>query len=93
MNVRKHLELLGKTGKDKVTEYSGIIESICFDLYGCIQVVVNPGKGSDGKLIDSRWFDISRIQIIDNTPVMTVPNFEYGPVAEGFHGPTDKPNF
>jgi len=49
-NVKKHLSLLGLKVKDKVTGYTGVVASIGFDLYGCVQAIVNPGMDKDGKL-------------------------------------------
>ena len=45
MNIKSHLSILGKPVKDKVTGMKGIVSSVSFDLYGCIQVIVNPGLG------------------------------------------------
>jgi len=36
----KHLEMLGKEGFDVVTGFDGVITSVSFDLYGCVQAVV-----------------------------------------------------
>ena len=84
----KGLGLLGLKVEDKVTGFTGVVGSISFDLYGCIQDLVNPGMGTDGKLRDQCWFDISRLNVLDETPVMKVPNFNDEP-----HGPEDKPVF
>ena len=91
MNVQKHLNLLGLRVTDRVTGFKGVVSSIGFDLYGCIQAIVNPGLGTDGKLGDQIWFDVSRLEVEDQEPVMERPNFDYGPVAEGRHGPEAKP--
>ncbi len=91
MQVEKHLSLLGLKCKDKVTGLSGVITNIGFDLYGCVQAIVHPGMGADGELKDTLWFDISRLEITDNDPVMARPNFEYGHIAEGKKGPGEKP--
>lgn len=89
-NVRKHLSLLGMKVEDKVTGATGVVDSVGFDLYGCIQASVNPGLGKDGKPMDCRWFDIGRLTIKSEKPVMDVPNFDYGPVAEGKSGAASK---
>lgn len=91
MLVAKHLSYLGKKVKCRVTGFEGVVTSVSFDLYGCIQVVVNPGADKDGKMIDSMWFDINRLEIQSEQPVMQVPNFDFGPVAEGRNGPSEKP--
>lgn len=90
-NVEKHLSLLGLRVRDKVTGFDGVVASVSFDLYGCIQAIVNPGMGKDGKLGDQTWFDVNRLEIIDHTPVMQQPNFQYGHQAEGNQGPAEKP--
>jgi len=38
--LEKHIEFLGKTVVDKVTNFKGAVTSICFDLYGCVQVIL-----------------------------------------------------
>jgi len=48
-NVQDHLSLLGKEVEDVVTGMSGIVASVSFDLYGCIQAIINPGLDKDGK--------------------------------------------
>ena len=50
MDIKKHLEILGFRVTDKVTGLTGVAVSVSFDLYGCIQVIVNPGLDKDGKM-------------------------------------------
>jgi hypothetical protein len=92
-HTQKHINLLGTRVRDRVTGYSGVVTSIAFDLYGCIQAVVNPGLDKDGKPIDSGWFDVGRLEVTETTPVMTRPSFDLTPavIAEGRKGPTEKP--
>jgi hypothetical protein len=85
--------MLGKKATDRVTGFSGVIASVCFDLYGCIQAVITPKAGENGELADGRWFDVSRLEVIDDTPVMDQPDFVAGDIAQGLHGPADKPRF
>lgn len=93
MNIKTHLSKLGLKGKDKITGVEGVIDSISFDLYGCIQVILNMGFSNDeGKFVpNTRWFDISRIEITNKKPVMPVPNYDYGEIAKGKKGPAEKP--
>lgn len=91
MNVQKHMELLGLPCRDKVTGFQGVVSSISFDLYGCVQAVVTPGAEDGTKLGDSHWFDIARIEVTHNEPVMRVPDFSQGYIAEGKKGSADKP--
>jgi len=90
INVKKHLDILGRKVKCRVTGFSGVATSVGFDLYGCIQVIVNPGTDKDGKPMESHWFDIGRLEV-KGDPVMRTPNFEFGPQAEGLKGPAEKP--
>jgi hypothetical protein len=91
--IKKHLNLLGLKVKDKVTGFTGIVTSVSFDLYGCIQAIVNPGMDEDGKQKDSHYFDINRLEVKSNKPVMNVPNFDHGAIANGEKGPAEKPRF
>ncbi len=49
--------------EDKVTKAKGVVDSISFDLYGCVQAGVNPGLDKDKKQMDCKWFDVSRLTI------------------------------
>lgn len=91
MQILKHLNMLGLKVEDKVTGFKGVVASVSFDLYGCVQAIVNPGLDSAGKLGEQCWFDIARLKIIDENPVMNVPNFEFGIQAEGKQGAAEKP--
>jgi len=42
MLIKKHLDLLGHKVKDKVSDFQGVVISMSFDLYGCIQADVRP---------------------------------------------------
>ena len=64
MRLQEHVDTLGFKAKDKVTGYKGVVSSVSFDLYGCIQVVLTPPCGKDGKQEDGRWFDIQRIEVL-----------------------------
>lgn len=85
-----HFQLLGCFVKDRVTGVTGVVTSLCYDLYGCIQVVVQP-MANGGTTPDSRWYDVTRIEVVDDTPVMQLPDFTKGYVSEGKKGCADKP--
>lgn len=89
--VQKHLSLLGLKVRDKVTCVEGVVATIGFDLYGCVQAIVNCGVDKEGKLKDQLWFDVARLEVLDSVPVMTPPNFHTGPQAEGLQGCDRKP--
>lgn len=90
---KEHLNLLGLRVRDRVSGFEGVVASVCFDLYGCIQAIVHPGLQADGKLGDQSWFDVNRLEIVSAEPVMNRPNFEFGEVAKGNKGAAEKPAF
>lgn len=89
--MEKHMELLGMRVVDKVTSFEGVVTSICFDLYGCIQALVHPGISGEGKLLEQQWFDVNRLGLTSSTPVMRLPNYADGRQAEGRQGAAEKP--
>lgn len=93
MDLQKHLSLMGLVVEDKVTGLTGVVSSISFDLYGCIQAAITPKSTEDGTIPNSRWFDICRLKIINENPVMDLPNFmtenEKGEIY--LKGPAEKP--
>jgi hypothetical protein len=94
-HIEEHLNLLGWEVADRVTGYSGVVTSVSFDLYGCIQAVVQPPHDSVlGNTPDGRWFDVSRLQVLpDRLRIMPVPAYDFTPatIAKGGHGPAEKP--
>ena len=89
--IDKHLKLLGLKVKDKVTKFEGIVQSVCFDLFGCIQADVRPEElDKDGKVRSGYWLDINRLEILNDIPVMEVPCYNYGYIAEGKQGAANK---
>lgn len=93
VNLKTHLDLLGMRVEDRITGFKGVVSTIGFDLYGCIQGIVNPGIGADGKPQESHWFDVGRLKVTDPTPVMQRPQFEWTPaeIAQGGKGPAERP--
>jgi hypothetical protein len=91
MKIKKHLKLLGMEVEDKVTGFKGVVSSISFDLYGCIQCVITPKVDKEGQTKQGQWFDIARIELKSDIPVMDCPNFDLAPIAEGKKGAAEKP--
>jgi hypothetical protein len=89
--ISKHIGMLGLRVKDSVTGMEGVVTSISFDLYGCVQAIVHPGIAENGTMRDPLWFDVARLRVTDSNPVMECPNFDHGHVAEGRKGAADKP--
>lgn len=77
----KDLHLLGLRVEDRVTGFRGVVTTISYDLYGCVQAIVSPGTVTEnpGKLEDSRWFDTKRLKVLERVPVMDVPSFDNPP--------------
>lgn len=92
-----HIDLLGKTARDRITDFRGVVSSISFDLYGCVQVALSPPVDKEGKLVDGRWFDVHRLEVVDENRKMPLPAFstelaKFGNTpAEHQHGPAEKP--
>ena len=76
MDLKKTIILLGLKARDKITGITGVITSVAFDLYGCIQVVINPQKiDKEGNPMKGNWFDINRLEILSKKPVMEILDF------------------
>jgi hypothetical protein len=90
--LSKHVGLLGMRARDKVTGVEGIVESVCFDLYGCVQVALRP-TAKDGEIKSGHWLDIQRLVLVDHSRVMPLPSFANLATPEGVHthGPAEKP--
>ncbi len=88
---QQHFDLLVRKGKDTVTGFVGVVTSISFDLYGCIQAVLTPPMCKKEGMKDGHWFDVTRIEITDKKPVMNLPDFVAGYVSEGRKGAAFKP--
>ena len=91
MEIKKHMAMLGLPVIDKVTGFKGVVSCVSFDLYGCVQAVITPKTGKDGEIKDGKWFDIARLKTLGTKPVMPIPDFDLGYVAEGKKGPCEKP--
>lgn len=73
--IEQSIELLGLRGKDKVTGFEGVLDSVCFDLYGCVQVSLAPSAEGKDEVKNGRWFDVNRIEV-GAERVMDVPDFK-----------------
>ena len=86
--------LLGRNVRDRVTGAQGVVTSVSFDLYGCIEAVVTPEVKEGEVRAEGSWFDVSRLVVISDSPVMELPDFEdnyRSPIARGEKGPAEKP--
>lgn len=71
--INDSLSMLGQKMKDQVTGFSGMVSSINFDAYGCVQALITPPV-EKGKLSDSQWFDVKRLNL-DGKRIMPQPSF------------------
>lgn len=73
--IHKSFELMGRPAKDAVTGITGVVDSICFDLYGCIQASLRPdGLDDKGQPKIAHWFDVKRLTPTGE-PVLPLPDF------------------
>ena len=92
MLIKKHLDLLGHEVKDKVSDFKGVVISMSFDLYGCIQADVRSRElNKEGKLHQGAWLDVARLTVLSKNPLMEQPNFIWGESAQGKKGPANLP--
>lgn len=90
--MKEHLELLGYPARDRVTGFEGVLTSLSYDLYGCIQFVITP-KYFDNKVEEGRWFDSNRIEITSSEKVMETPDFDMEMNVLFYDkGPAEKPD-
>lgn len=73
--IEKTIDLLGFNVVDMVTGYKGVVASVCFDLYGCVQAGVTATADEAGKLRGTEWFDIKRLKLTEGGRAMPAPNF------------------
>lgn len=74
--LTNYIDLLGRVVKDRVTHFEGTATGVTFDLYGCIQVAVQPKIDKDGKIPDGRWMDVGRLEPSGDDRTMPVPDFD-----------------
>ena len=82
----KGMDLLGKKVQDRVTKQEGVVSSISYDLYGCIQAIITPAVVKN-KREESYWYDIKRLKVLSKRRVMQPPAYE----DEEEIGAEDKP--
>ncbi len=87
--IEKHIELLGQQMEDCVTGFKGMVDSVSFDVYGCVQATLRPRVDKDGKVPDGTWFDVKRLHK-SGKRLMDVPAHMKTPPGKEL-GPADKP--
>lgn len=91
-DINETLNLLGYRMQDKITGMVGVVTTITFDLYGCVQAALHPGLDKDGKPAEQHWYDVARLEMLVGEPrVMTPPDFGNVAPADYLQGPAEKP--
>lgn len=65
--------ILGKRVKERVSKLEGIATAVSFDLYGCVQVLVNHGIDDIEKPTPQVWYDMNRMEVLSDEPIIAVP--------------------
>lgn len=73
MNAKEWEKIEGKLCKDQVSGFEGTAVGYAVYITGCVQVVLAPRVDKDGKLGDSIWFDLSRVELCGFKPVPKPP--------------------
>ena len=91
-SVAEYLTLLGTQQVDRVTHFEGMVDSVCFDAYGCVQASLKPTVNQEGKPQEGYWFDIKRLRpgFEKGRRIMDAPLFLLTPVGEEI-GAAEKP--
>jgi hypothetical protein len=93
--IEQTINLLGLRATDKITGVKGVVTSVCFDLYGCVQAIVSPPAKENGEIQQGHWFDVNRLDVefTDDFRVMPVPDFAArAATPAGYdHGAAPKP--
>lgn len=75
--IQSYLDMLGYKVRDKITQFEGTAESVAFDLYGCVLVVVRPlmPPGADQEKLRGMIFDHKRLERTGEERAMPLPTF------------------
>lgn len=72
--MKKHLELLGWSVRDRVSGFTGVVTHVGLDLYGCVMAIVTPpivtAENGEQKKTDGLWHDVARLEKQGTAPVM-----------------------
>lgn len=73
--MKKYFDFLGYECQDTITNAKGVADSICFDLYGCVQISLRPKVNKAGEHPQGCWYDAKRIKAVGKKPIIVQPNF------------------
>jgi len=55
---------LGAKVRDRISGFEGIVTGRAEYLWGCVQILVNPGQVKDSQPVTSTWLDEDRCEVI-----------------------------
>lgn len=84
MGLYKPEDIMGRRGRDRITQFEGVITGYVSYISGCNQVVLQPKVDKDGKVQDPHWYDEQRIEFLDEPANKVRLNNEKG---AGFDAP------
>ncbi|MBU8543995.1 MULTISPECIES: hypothetical protein [Roseomonadaceae] len=64
----------GFTVRDRITGFSGVVTGVVEYLTGCNQALVVPMMQPDGKLPESQWFDLQRLDVVPDVARIVLSN-------------------
>lgn len=65
---------LGQTVRDRITGFQGVVTGIVNYISGCHQALVTPRVKDDGSASDANWYDLQRLELVGNVPMVVLDN-------------------
>lgn len=65
---------LGRTMRDRITGFTGVVTGQCSYISGCNQSLLLPPVKEDGAYRDGQWFDDQRLEVVPGTVIVTLDN-------------------
>ena len=75
MEVKNDIIMGGKY-RDVITNFEGVATAFGTYITGCDQILLVPQVREDGKRPDGEWFDIARLEFIEDANVVELPIVE-----------------
>lgn len=66
--------MIGRTAKDKVTGFSGIVTGVVHYLTGCHQALVVPKVKEAHEMPTGQWIDVQRLECNREEPALEIDN-------------------
>lgn len=66
--------MIGRTAKDKVTGFAGIVTGVVYYITGCHQALVVPKVKEIHEMPNGQWIDVQRLDCNREEPVIEIDN-------------------